>query len=170
MNLDPKQAVALRDRFLMKLDVEHTGTKRVIEHVPDDKLGYTVDERVRGFAALATHIYDTGMWFGAIMEKGTASFEGGPPKPEVPATKAALVELADARTETLVGLVKGLSEEQLARDVQFFNFGAFPGVMYLDWHISHLIHHRGQLTAYLRAMGAKVPPVYGDSADYPMTM
>jgi uncharacterized damage-inducible protein DinB len=168
MALDPKQAVAMRDSLLKKLAGEHTFTLRVLEHVPDAKLGYKVSEKTRDFAALATHIYDTGTWFGAIMTKGTADLGGDAPKPVVPATKAALLDHANASNEAFMGLVKGLSPEHLAREIEFFTFGKFPAVTFLDWHISHLIHHRGQLTVYLRAMGAKVPAIYGDSLDYPM--
>jgi uncharacterized damage-inducible protein DinB len=50
-------------------------------------------------------------------------------------------------------------------------FGVFnlPAVMYLQFMLNHSIHHRGQLSAYLRPMGAKVPSIYGGSFDEPMT-
>jgi uncharacterized damage-inducible protein DinB len=49
-------------------------------------------------------------------------------------------------------------------------FGMFnlPAVMYLQFMLNHSIHHRGQLSAYLRPMGAKVPSIYGGSFDEPM--
>ena len=169
MGLDPNQAVAMRDGMLMKLNMEHEGTKKVIDHLPDDnKLSYTPHEKVRNFAALSTHIYDTGMWFAAIMDKGSASFEGEAPKPEIPTTKKELLDLANTRTEQFISTVKSLTPEQLTKEIEFFTFGSFPAVTFFDWHLSHMIHHRGQLTTYLRTMDAKVPALYGDSADYPM--
>ena len=44
-----------------------------------------------------------------------------------------------------------------------------PNVTYLGLANNHSIHHRGQLSSYLRACGSKVPAIYGGSADYPMT-
>ena len=43
----------------------------------------------------------------------------------------------------------------------------FPAVAYLNFMLSHTIHHRGQLAAWLRPMGGKVPSIYGGSADEP---
>jgi uncharacterized damage-inducible protein DinB len=43
-----------------------------------------------------------------------------------------------------------------------------PAVMYLQFMLNHSIHHRGQLSSYLRPMGAKVPSIYGGSFDEPM--
>lgn len=168
MSMDPSLAAATRESLLMKLDMEHKGTKRVIEHMPEDELSFTPHEKIRNLAALTTHIYDVGMWFGKIMQEGSSDFGGEAPKPEVPDTKQGLLDLADARTDAFTATVKKLTPEQLAKDIQFFNFGSFPAVMFFDWHISHMIHHRGQLTTYLRVMGAKVPAIYGDTADYPM--
>ena len=45
----------------------------------------------------------------------------------------------------------------------------FPAVVYLQFLNNHMIHHRGQLSTYLRAMNAHVPSIYGGSADEPFT-
>jgi uncharacterized damage-inducible protein DinB len=52
--------------------------------------------------------------------------------------------------------------------VDFFGMMKQPTVAYLGIANNHGIHHRGQLAAYLRAMGSKVPSIYGGSADEPM--
>jgi len=52
--------------------------------------------------------------------------------------------------------------------VDFFGMMQQPAAWYIGMANNHSTHHRGQLAAYLRAMGSKVPPIYGDSADYPM--
>jgi uncharacterized damage-inducible protein DinB len=63
---------------------------------------------------------------------------------------------------------KTLTGEQLAKEIKFYMFN-LPAVSYLNFAQVHSIHHRGQLSVYLRPMGAKVPSIYGGSADEPIT-
>ena len=58
-----------------------------------------------------------------------------------------------------------LSNEQLLKIVDFRGLFQLPAVMYLNILLHHSIHHRGQLSMYLRPMGAKVPSIYGESYD-----
>lgn len=62
-----------------------------------------------------------------------------------------------------------LTPEQFAKIIQFFHF-QLPAVVLLNINLKHTIHHRGQLSAYLRPMGAKVPAIYGGSADEPISV
>ena len=64
--------------------------------------------------------------------------------------------------------LRSLSGEALTRPVDFFGMMTAPAVSFLAMANSHSIHHRGQLAAYLRPMGSKVPSIYGGSADEPM--
>ena len=59
--------------------------------------------------------------------------------------------------------------DRLVATVDFFGMMQMPGVKYLGFANNHSMHHRGQLAAYLRAMGSKVPAIYGASADEPMS-
>jgi uncharacterized damage-inducible protein DinB len=58
-----------------------------------------------------------------------------------------------------------LSSDQLVKVIDFRGRFQFPAVLYLQFAINHSIHHRGQLSVYLRPMGAKVPSIYGESYD-----
>jgi lipooligosaccharide transport system permease protein len=168
MQMTAQAAAATRDQLLMKLDMEQKAFMSVIKELPEDKLSYTPHEKVRPFGELAHHISTTGAWFADVMEKGEMQMGGQ--APATPTSKAALLDSANKMHEFVVGKVKALSAEQLSKEITFATMGAFPAVTFLDWHNSHLIHHRGQLTTYLRTMGAKVPQIYGGSADYPMKM
>lgn len=61
--------------------------------------------------------------------------------------------------------VRAMSGEQLANVIDLFGMVQAPGVNFLAMAIKHSVHHRGQLSTYLRAMGGKVPGIYGPSAD-----
>jgi uncharacterized damage-inducible protein DinB len=58
-----------------------------------------------------------------------------------------------------------LSGEQLVKIIDFRGLFQYPAVTYLQFALNHSIHHRGQLSVYLRPMGAKVPSIYGESYD-----
>ncbi|MBV9679345.1 MAG: hypothetical protein JO185_23615 [Acidobacteriaceae bacterium] len=58
-----------------------------------------------------------------------------------------------------------LSNDQLLKIVDFRGMVQLPAVMYLGFLLHHSIHHRGQLSMYLRPAGAKVPAIYGESYD-----
>lgn len=61
--------------------------------------------------------------------------------------------------------VRGMSSDQLATVIDLFGMIQAPGINFLAMTITHSVHHRGQLSTYLRAMGGKVPGIYGPSAD-----
>ncbi len=63
--------------------------------------------------------------------------------------------------------VRAMTPEQLVTPVDFLGAFNFPAVFYLGFVNNHSIHHRGQLSVYLRPMGSKVPSIYGGSADEP---
>jgi len=92
-------------------------------------------------------------------------FETGavlPPELKMPAEIAAWYEKAYA--ERLDALTK-LTGEQLMKIVDFRGMFQRPAVMFLMMGAHHTVHHRGQLSSYLRCMGAKVPSIYGESFD-----
>jgi uncharacterized damage-inducible protein DinB len=78
-----------------------------------------------------------------------------------------LVSFYESKMGPAITQAKALSDEQLLKPIPFFGIMTQPAVTYLSFLLMHGIHHRGQLSTYLRAMGAKVPSIYGGSADEP---
>jgi len=167
--MDATQAGFMRDGLLGKLEMENAATMAMLEHVPEDKLTYTPDEELRPFNELANHIYMVGMWFTKVAATGDTSFPEGDPPP-APGTKQELIDSCVGLNQQLTRQAADADPELLAKDVEFHHLGMLPRIGFIDWHISHLIHHRAQLGVYLRLMGAKVPATYGDSLDYPLNM
>ena len=58
-----------------------------------------------------------------------------------------------------------MSGEALASTLNLFDMMKAPAVNFLGMALKHSVHHRGQLSTYLRAMGGKIPGIYGPSAD-----
>ena len=73
--------------------------------------------------------------------------------------------LKDERFAKDIDRLKQMTGDQLVRIIDFRGMLQFPAVVYVQIGLNHSIHHRGQLSMYLRPMGAKVPSIYGESYD-----
>jgi uncharacterized damage-inducible protein DinB len=118
---------------------------------------------------LAWHIASSEMWFMDGVLAGQFTFGGDPGRPEGINTGTEIAAWYEKEFADHVARLEAMSGEDLVKDVQFAMFND-PAVTYLSFAIRHSVHHRGQLSAYLRPMGAKVPAIYGGSADEPMEM
>jgi uncharacterized damage-inducible protein DinB len=163
--LTPDQAsFLLQTVYVPGLKNEHSLTKNIIEAIPADKGDYRPDEVSRSAMQLAWHIVATeNVFIDAVLNGG---FHFGPnPMPESIKNAKELSEWSDGQFESRIAKLDTLTPEQLAKIVDFRGFFQLPAVMYLGFLLHHNVHHRGQLSMYLRPMGAKVPSIYGESYD-----
>jgi len=143
---------------------EQATTRRVIAAIPLDKGDYRPDEIAKSAMDLAWHIVVTEERFLNAVIAG--EFDLAPkPRPETLRNSADLVAWYDRMVAEKMPLIEQLSGEQLAKVVDFRGMFQLPAVFYLQFVVGHTIHHRGQLSMYLRPMGAKVPAIYGESYD-----
>ena len=142
---------------------EHPLTKRVIEAVPVDKGDYRPDSISRTAFELAWHIASAENRFIDAVASGRFDFTGT--KPEWVRNSADVARWYAENFETNMKRVEQLSDEELVKVVDFRGIRQFPAVIHLLSGQNHSIHHRGQLSLYLRPMGAKVPSIYGLSYD-----
>ena len=163
--MQPDQATfLLNDVFLPNLKNEHRLTMKVIEAIPLDKGDYRPDEISKTALELAWHV--------VVMEQrflnGVAAggFDFSPiPRPETVKNSADMANLYDQTFESNFQKVAALSPEQASKVLDFRGIFQLPAVAFLRASMSHTIHHRGQLSTYLRALGGKVPAIYGESYD-----
>ncbi len=158
------QARFLAEILLEEFELEAKTTRRVLAAVPNDKGDYTPDERSMNALTLAFHIAEADV---ALLE-GVAALKFGAGQQGMPAevkTPANVIAWYDARLTSAVAKVKAMSGEALATPVEFYSVMKLPVVRYLSFTTRHSVHHRGQLSSYLRPMGAKVPSIYGPSGD-----
>jgi uncharacterized damage-inducible protein DinB len=165
--MTPDQAkFLLNEVFLPQIQGEHATTRRLIQALPSDKGAYKPDDRSMSAWDLASHIVTSQIFFLNGIANG--KFERGAPLPETVTTPEQLLIWDEENFGKAVDRVKAMSPADLAKEISFFGFFNHSGVTYVSFMCSHSIHHRGQLSAYLRPMGAKVPRIYGGSADEPM--
>lgn len=160
-----------KKQFLEALEREHQRTMRVLRAYPEDKANMKPHEK-SGSARELAWIFVLGP---NLMTKAlTTGFDwsnpsGGPPA--APQTMREIVAAADQAHQRLVDTVSAMDESQLDETVQFFvgpkTLGEFTKLGFLEMILFDHVHHRGQLSVYLRMAGAKVPSIYGPSADEP---
>lgn len=155
--------------YLPQLEHESKTTRRVLAAVPADHCGYKPDPKSMGALELAWHIASADCFFLNGVAKGEfARGEGGSGVPENIKSCADVLAWYDENQPKATAAVAAMSGDQLAASINFFGMFDFPAVEYLSLSLRHGIHHRGQLSAYLRPMGAKVPGIYGPSGDEPV--
>ncbi|MCL6482136.1 MAG: DinB family protein [Firmicutes bacterium] len=170
--MTPEQAVVLRDCFVEALEEEAKITRRVLEAVPAKGSDYRPDPKSRTGLELAWHIAAADAWFidGIIAGKFDAEAEAeGNTVPAEIRSGADVVKWYDTHYVARIGELRKLTGDQLAQVTEIFGAFQLPLVQYILFLNNHQIHHRGQLSAYLRAMGSKVPQIYGGSADEPFS-
>jgi uncharacterized damage-inducible protein DinB len=171
MSMSPEQAKFLTEFFANMLEQESATTAKVIAAVPDAQRDYKPDPKSRSAWDLATHLAVSDVWFIDSVIKGAFHFDPNAEKAVVAtfSTVQDVVDFYQREFPAKLKALRGLPVDKLTEAVDFFGMMKQENASYLGFANNHSIHHRGQLAAYLRAMGSKVPSIYGGSADEPMT-
>lgn len=164
LQLRPGHARFLFEFLAGQLESEHAITHKILLAVPPDHGGYRPHPDSRSALELARHIVLAEIWFlDAVIERRFGEF----------ASDSQMGTCQDAAQwyamnfARLVPLLETLSDSDLATPVPFFDLRCDPAVAYLGIALRHSVHHRGQLSAYLRPLGARVPAIYVESGDEP---
>ena len=158
-------ALAFRQMMVEGLKGEMQATRKVIEAIPDGKRDYRPDPKARTAWDLAWHIVCVEVQFAEEIAEGAFKMEERY-KNECKSVKE-LAEWYGQNFPRALKKVEAMTPEQLSKVLDFYGAFQFPAVVYLQFIAKHSVHHRGQLSTYLRPMGSKVPSIYGGSADEP---
>jgi uncharacterized damage-inducible protein DinB len=150
--------------FLPALQRELAKTREVIEAIPLDKGDYRPDPVSKTALELAWHIAAADKrFFNGIVD---GQFDFAPiSRTESIKTSADIARWYGEMCDSVFARLQKLTPEQLCRVLDFRGMFQMPAVVFFQTALSHSIHHRGQLSVYLRPMGAKVPAIYGESYD-----
>ena len=153
----------LQDILLGRIKHESVTTRKVLEAVPVDKGDYRPDACARTAIELVRHIAAADIRF--LETTINAEFSTAAVLPDNIKTPA---EIAAWHSENFADRFQKLTQlrgDHLTKMTDFRGLMQLPAVAFLQLGMSHTIHHRGQLSSYLRCMGAKVPSIYGESYD-----
>jgi uncharacterized damage-inducible protein DinB len=163
-SLTPDQAKLFLAAGLRSFAAEQPVTSSVILAIPPGKADHRPDDIGRSAIDLAWHIVTAENRF--LTSVAAGAFDLSPvPRPDSVRTPADVVSWYSERFVKGIEGLKSMSGESLVKSVDFRGVLQLPAVAYLQIGLNHSIHHRGQLSMYLRPMGAKVPSIYGESYD-----
>ena len=163
--LSAEQALILVQSVLLGIiKNESRTTKSVLSAVPNAKVDYRPDPCAKTAIELVRHIaVAENRFLECVM---TGAFDANSPVlPQEVNTPAQVAEWYETNVLKNLEAVSRLSGEQLIRPVDFRGMFERPAYFFLQLCLVHSVHHRGQLSTYLRPMGGKVPAIYGESYD-----
>jgi uncharacterized damage-inducible protein DinB len=162
--MNAEQARALVGAMTESLEHESVATRKVIAAVPAGNRDYKPDPKSRTAWEIATHLATSDAWFADCILNGEFAWTGEPTMPAEFTDPAAVAKWHEKVLADRLAKIRAMSPDQLLKQVDFFGTKG-PVAGFLVAFNNHHIHHRGQLAAYLRAAGSKVPAIYGMSAD-----
>ncbi|HEY1251630.1 MAG TPA: DinB family protein [Thermoanaerobaculia bacterium] len=159
--------------FLADLEREAPVSRRVLERVPDGKFDWKPTEKSMPMGYLAMMVATMPEWLGMVIgmdELDIAPKDGPKFAPPPLKTAADLVRALDGAVAKGREALKGTDDGHLQTSWRLLSGGQVMQetprhVQIRDGVLSHWVHHRGQLSVYLRLLGAKVPSIYGPSGD-----
>jgi uncharacterized damage-inducible protein DinB len=153
---------------LQEFDSEAKTTRRVLERVPNDKLAWKPHAKSMSLGVLALHVASSPAIICGWAAEGETHFKGQPPPS--PASTEEILSAHDRSVDTSKEILGRLGDEGLTttwtgkaggQTIMTMPKAALVRTLVMN----HLIHHRGQLSVYLRLLDVPVPPIYGPSAD-----
>jgi uncharacterized damage-inducible protein DinB len=162
--------MSLAESMIQEFTQESATTKKLLERLPNDKLAWKPHEKSMTIGRLATHIAEMPTWATSITGSAELDLAAGGERPTALGSQK---EILDRFQECVDGFAKALagkSDQELLRSWKLKNGShvilELPRVVALrSLVMNHIIHHRGQLSVYLRLNNIPVPSIYGPSAD-----
>jgi len=165
--------MAIRDSLISEFDHEMATARKTLERVPEDKVDWKPHNTSMAMGRLAGHIAELA-GFAATTFKGD-SFDFAPPggervQPTTMTSRKQVLDIFDKNVADARAALSKASDEELMKTWTLLNGGkaflSMPRVQVLRGMIlNHIIHHRGQLSVYLRMNQVPVPSIYGPSGD-----
>jgi uncharacterized damage-inducible protein DinB len=161
--------MGVKDGLLAEFDHEMGTTRKLLDRIPDDKLTWKPHIKSMALGELATHLGSIPTWSGTILNQPAFDLADAPRGIVALASRNEIVALFDGSSKQARAQMDKTDEEYMApwslkRGGQAM-FTLPRIAAFRSFVLSHTIHHRGQLSVYLRLNDIPVPSIYGPSAD-----
>jgi uncharacterized damage-inducible protein DinB len=163
--------MAIKDALVPEFDHEMATTRRVLDRVPEAEFAWKPHAKSMSLGQLAAHIVNIPFWCTATLDRTALDLDTLPSQaPVAPSSRAALLEAFDVKVAAARALLVEQTDAQLLTPwtlkkgtQEFFTLPRISAIR--TFVMNHLIHHRGQLSVYLRLRDVPLPPIYGPTAD-----
>ena len=157
----------LGQQFLNALELEAPASRKCLERIPESLFNYKPHEKSMALGYLALIVAEVPKWISTMVQQGDIDFATF--KHIQPKTTAELVWHLDENMAKVKKVLQEVSDEELEKNFSLKNKGEVLLTMTkkdcIDQSIRHWVHHRGQLTVYMRLNDIAVPSIYGPTAD-----
>lgn len=161
--------MSIKEGFLVEIERESANTKRLLESIGEADLNYKPHEKSMTLGQLAGHIVELHNWFRLVLESNEFDLQTSY-SPLIPSSTVQLMEILEN------GLIENKKSIETMDDSNWSEIWKMKAGDYVIAEVpkigavrfivqNHLIHHRGQLTVYLRLLNIPIPGLYGPSAD-----
>ena len=161
------ESISFGTEYLKELESEERATRRCLQAIPESLYGWKPHEKSMNMGYLTLLVADMPRWITYIVEKSVIDFVTY--KHFQLSTNASLLQHFDDLIDDVKRVLRGVSNDELANQFSLKNNGQ---VLYttskkesIQSTLNHWVHHRGQLTVYMRLNDIPVPSIYGPSAD-----
>jgi len=162
--------MSLSTLLIQELKQESESTRKILSRVPDTQNDWKPHEKSFTLARLAAHVAEMPQWAARIIDADDFDFMANPYKSISFETNAELMDFFELKLNEAIASLQNASDEKLMQQWTFrrgehvitqnTRYASIRG-----WLFNHMIHHRGQLSVYLRLLDVPVPGIYGPSAD-----
>jgi uncharacterized damage-inducible protein DinB len=162
--------MTMKDALLPEFDHEMGTTRRLLDRVPDDRMGWQPHQKSMTLGRLATHVAEIPHWAQTIIKDQVFNVDPAAFVPRTAASRAELLRTFDDSVAAARALVAAASDAELTATWTLTSGGkevlSLPkAAVWRSFVMNHIIHHRGQLSVYLRENNVPIPAIYGPSAD-----
>jgi uncharacterized damage-inducible protein DinB len=156
--------------LIAEMEHEAAVTRTCLERVPTEKFDWKPHEKSMPFGRLASHIAEMFGWTPSTMDLAELDFSKMDYKPFEPKTTDDLLEFFDKHVAEAITTLKNSPDERFMENWTMRNgeqvYFTMPKIAVMrSFVMNHIVHHRGQLSVYLRLNDIAVPSIYGPSAD-----
>ncbi len=160
----------MSDSLMTEFEHEAQTTRKHLERLMNDKLDWRPHEKSFTAGGLASHIVECISWADPIFNSDELDFDPKTYKPYQAASVADLIKDFDDNIAVCKRVMAGVADEKMMQPWRLkimgrVQFEKTRADVFRDFILSHVIHHRGQFSVYLRLLNVPVPGSYGPSAD-----
>ena len=164
--------MAIKDALLPEFDHEMATTRRLLERLPEAEFAWKPHDRSMALGQLAGHIANLPQWCNATLDSTVFDLDALPvdARPQLPASRAAVIEEFDGKVAAARNQLTSTTDAEFMTPWTLKKGGqevfTLPRISAIrSFVMNHLIHHRGQLSVYLRLKDVPLPSIYGPTAD-----
>ncbi|MEO8210203.1 MAG: DinB family protein [bacterium] len=162
----------LNESLLAELRQEAANTRKMLERVPEKSFSWKPHDKSMTLGSITQHIAEIPHWVSVSIEQDELDFARSDYKPRIATTTDDLLKTFDENIEKAMECLKNASDEKLLENWTMRNgeqvYFTMPKIAVVRLFVmSHTVHHRGQLSVYLRLLDVPLPSIYGPTADEP---